>query len=111
MNIKNLIENDNFKVINIAEKAEGIEIKNIYCCDLLSMAMSKMPEKAAWVTVMSNVNSLAVASLAHASCIVFAEGVAVDEAMKIKAEEHGITVISTALPIFEAALLIRELMN
>ena len=37
--------------------------------------MSKAPENGAWVTVMGNKNTLAVASLADVSCIILAEGI------------------------------------
>ena len=55
------------------------EITTIFCCDLLSIAMSKAPAGSVWVTVMGNRNTLAVASLAEVACIVLAEGVSLDE--------------------------------
>ena len=39
-----------------------------FCCDLLSVAMGKAPAGCAWVTVMGNMNTLAVATLADAAC-------------------------------------------
>ena len=51
------------------------KIAKVFCCDLLSIAMSKAPENGAWVTVMGNKNTLAVASLADVSCIILAEGI------------------------------------
>ena len=30
----------------------SLEIAKVFCCDLLSIAMSKAPENGAWVTVM-----------------------------------------------------------
>ena len=53
----------------------SLEIAKVFCCDLLSIAMSKAPENGAWVTVMGNKNTLAVASLADVSCIILAEGI------------------------------------
>ena len=49
------------------------KISKLFCCDLLSIAMGKLPENSAWVTVMANINTLAVAMLAEAACIIFAE--------------------------------------
>ena len=57
---------------------------------------------------MGNKNTLAVASLADVSCIVLAEGVSLDEGTLTKAEEEGITVLSTQLPVFDIALEIYE---
>ena len=57
MTVKELIEKTGFSVIHVAEGAEETEITKAYCCDLLSVAMSRVPEGAAWVTVMSNLNT------------------------------------------------------
>jgi len=82
------------------------EISVPFCCDLLSIAMGRMPTNSAWVTVMGNINTLAVATLADAACIILAEGSVLDEPARNKAEEQGITVFMTDLPIFDAALII-----
>ena len=51
------------------------QISGVYCCDLLSIVMGKAPAAAAWVTVMGNVNSVAVASLTEVGAIILADGV------------------------------------
>ena len=84
------------------------EISRVFCCDLLSIAMSKAPADGVWVTVMGNKNTLAVASLADVACIVLADGVSLDEKTLEKAEEEGIAILSTELPVFEAALRIYQ---
>ena len=87
-------------------EAESTEVTGTYCCDLLSVAMSRVPEGAAWVTVMSNLNTLAVASLTEAACVILAEGAAIEETVAAKAKEQEITLLSTELPVFDAALKI-----
>ncbi len=84
------------------------EVTKIFCCDLLSIAMSKAPAGCVWVTVMGNRNTLAVASLAEAACIVLAEGVSLDEGTLAIAGEEGIAVLATELPVFDIALEIHE---
>ncbi|MCC2254531.1 hypothetical protein LKD70_08885 [Ruminococcus sp. CLA-AA-H200] len=84
------------------------EISRIFCCDLLSIAMSKAPSDGVWVTVMGNRNTLAVATLTDVACIVLAEGVSLDEGTLEKAGEEGIAVLSTELPVFDIALEIHE---
>ena len=106
MTVKELIEKTGFSVIHVAESAEETEITKAYCCDLLSVAMSRVPEGAAWVTVMSNLNTLAVASLTEAACVIIAEGAAVDEPVREKAKQQDITLLFTELPVFDAALKI-----
>ena len=106
MKVKEVAEKFGFKVLNASEEADEKDIGSIYCCDLLSIAMSRMSEQAAWVTVMSNMNTLAVASLTDVSCVILAEGVAADEAMITKAKEQEIALFSTDLPVYEAASMI-----
>ena len=106
MTVKEVAEKFPFKVLNRADSADEKEIKTVYCCDLLSIAMSRMTEDAAWVTVMSNMNTLAVASLTDVSCVILAEGVSVEDNMLTKAKEQGIALFSTDMPVYEAASLI-----
>ena len=73
MTVKEFAEQSGFRVINLADNAGEVLIRQVYCCDLLSIAMTKVPEGAAWVTVMSNINTLAVASLTEAACVIVAE--------------------------------------
>lgn len=105
MRVQDLIDAGNFKVLN---QGEGLnrEITVPYCCDLLSLAMGNMPAGSAWVTVMGNVNTLAVASLADAACIILAQGSTLDENALEKAKEQKITVLQTQMPIFDAALTV-----
>ncbi|MBB2181382.1 hypothetical protein H0486_00540 [Lachnospiraceae bacterium MD1] len=105
MKVKELVMEGSFNVVNEGDDLDR-EISGIYCCDLLSIAMGKMPAGSAWVTVMGNVNTLAVSTLADAACIVLAEGCTLDDQAVMKAKEQGITVMATELPVFEAALMI-----
>lgn len=102
MTVKELVDSKIVEVEHIAQNAD-VEIQNVYCCDMLSFAMSKMPQKAAWVTIISNVNALAVATLMEASCIILAEGVQLDNAAKNKLLTEDITVLKSKKPIFEIA--------
>ena len=107
MNVYDLIQKESFKVLNEGDNLNR-EISAPYCCDLLSIAMGKMPAASAWVTVMGNINTLAVAALTDAACIILAEGSMLDEAALNKAKEQGISVLATDLPVFEAALTIYQ---
>ena len=83
-------------------------IKKVFCCDLLSIAMGKAPADCAWVTVMGNVNTLAVASLTDAACVTLAEGTVLDEVVVEQAKTQGITVLATTEPVFDMALQIHQ---
>lgn len=105
MTVQQLLDSGKFKVINTGDRTER-EITTPFCCDLLSIAMGRAPEGCAWVTVMGNMNTLAVATLADAACIIMAEGVDLDDIAMKKAKDQDITVLKTELPIFDAALWI-----
>lgn len=108
LTVKELAQNCGFRIIHLSEEAAETEVTKVYCCDLLSVAMSKVPEGAAWFTVMSNLNTLAVASLTEAACVIIAEGAAIDEAVSAKAKEQNITLLATELPVFDAALTVHN---
>lgn len=110
MNVKELIETNLFKVLNQGDDTEK-EITKPFCCDLLSIAMSKAPAGSVWVTVMGNVNTLAVAELADVACVVLAEGMDMDIRILEKAQEQQVTVLCTDMPVFEAAMAIQEKLN
>lgn len=105
MTIKNLIDSGLFEAIHVGEELDR-EITKPFCCDLLSVAMGKAPAGCAWVTVMGNMNTLAVATLADAALIIMAEGAVLDEMALKKAKDQEITVLKTELPVFDAALLV-----
>lgn len=83
-------------------------ILRAFCCDLLSLVISRAPGDCAWITVMGNVNTVAVATLCDVSAIVVAENMPADPDMLTAAEREGISIYLTALPVFEAALAIHE---
>ena len=105
MTVQELIDSGIFGVVNAGEGLER-EITKPFCCDLLSIAMGRAPEGCAWVTVMGNMNTLAVASLADAACVIMAEGAALDQAARQKAADRETTVLETEEPICEAALAV-----
>ena len=107
MTVKELIDSDMFELINEGADLER-EISKLFCCDMLSIAMSKASAGCAWVTVMGNINNLAVAALSDSACVILAEGVRLDEPATAKAQMQGITVLRTEMPIFEAALSVHE---
>ena len=58
---------------------EDREIKGGYAGDLLSWVMGRLSADHAWVTIMSNVNIVAVATLTDPSCIILSDGVVPEE--------------------------------
>lgn len=110
MNVNELVKKNIFTVANYG-KNEETTISKVFCCDLLSIAMGKAPAHCVWITVMGNTNTLAVASLTETACIIFAEGIKLDNEALKKAKEHNITVLYTDSPIFDTALKVNQLIQ
>ncbi|MBQ8529431.1 MAG: hypothetical protein IJ459_06820 [Clostridia bacterium] len=84
------------------------EIEGCYVGDLLSWVMGRAQSGDAWITIMSNVNVLAVATLADVCCVILAEGVKLDDEVLKVASEKEINVLSTELPMYEGSLALAE---
>ena len=107
MTVENLSQNDKFSAVALPEPSR--EINGVYIGDLLSWVMGRAKENDAWITIMSNINVVAVASLADVSCVILAEGVTLDETTVKAAVGKGINVLKTELPIYETAKILSEL--
>ena len=86
------------------------EISGAYVGDLLSWVMGRAKSGDAWITIMSNKNIAAVATLCDTACIILAEGVNPDEGVSELAEEKGINVLSSPLSSYEIATAISKLL-
>lgn len=82
------------------------EIDGVYIGDLLSWVMGRARENNAWITIMSNVNVIAVATLSDVSCVIFAEGVIPDDEIISLAEEKGVNLVVSPFSAYETALKI-----
>ena len=80
------------------------EITGCYIGDLLSWVMGRAQADAVWITIMSNVNTVAVASLADVSAVLLAENVTLEESIVQTARQKGVNILSTPLPAYEAAV-------
>ncbi|MBQ2974236.1 MAG: hypothetical protein IJE19_07760 [Clostridia bacterium] len=94
-----------FKTVSLPDGDR--EINNIYIGDLLSWVMGRAKADGAWITIMSNINIVAVASLADVACIILAEGVTLDSTVAQTAEMKGVNVLTSDLPAYETAMLLK----
>lgn len=106
MTVNDLCKLEGFSAVVLPEPER--EIEGVYIGDLLSWVMGRAKSGDAWITIMSNVNTVAVATLADTSCIVLAEGVTLDEDVRKTAEAKEINVVSTNFPAYGAALKISQ---
>ena len=85
------------------------EVCGAYCGDLLSWVMGRAQSDNVWITIMSNLNVIAVASLSDVSCVLLAEGVELSEDAKKAAEEKDINILVSEKSTYELAVLLGSL--
>ena len=84
------------------------DITGVYAGDLLSWVMGHGEEGQCLVTIMSNVNVLAVASLLDFSCVILAENVKPDEEFLALAKEKEINILSSKESAYTICTLLYE---
>lgn len=107
MNVEQLIKAANLKPL--ALPAPEREINGAYFGDLLSWVMGRANEDNAWVTIMSNSNIVAVATLADTSCIILAEGVIPEDEVIKSARTRGVNLLSSDEGSYEIAKALASL--
>lgn len=104
LTVKELVEACDFKPVCLPSPDRTV--KGAYTGDLLSWVMGRAFQDNAWITIMSNINVIAVASLSDVSCVILSENVSLESDIVETAKAKGINVISSPLPSFETALLL-----
>lgn len=84
----------------IVESDGSREVTGGYAGDLLSWVMGRAQADEAWVTIMSNNNIVAVASLADVACVILAEGVQPDAGVAETAAQRGVNLLGSPLSTF-----------
>ena len=84
------------------------EVSGVYIGDLLSWVMGRAGADEAWITIMSNRNIVAVATLADTACILLAEGVVPDEGVAQLAADKGVNLLSAPQSAYALALALSE---
>lgn len=109
MTVRELADSCGFGTISLCDGEHPI--RGAYVGDLLSWVMGRACADNAWITIMSNINVIAVASLSDVSCVIFAEGVTPEEDIVSVAKEKGINLLSSVLPTYETAVKISEFLR
>ena len=94
MKISDLIEKLDLKLITRPDYTDK-EV-TCYVCVLLSRVMS-MAKGDVWITVQTNLNIVAIASLNEAACIIVPEDIEVDYDTVLKANSKDVTILGSAL--------------
>jgi hypothetical protein len=80
-----------------------------YASDLLSCVMAGARRQGVWVTLQAHLNIVAVAALLELSAIIITEGAKPDQDTISKANEEGITLLSTDKSTFHVVGKLWEL--
>ena len=86
------------------------EITGVYVGDLLSWVMGRAEEGDLWLTIMTNVNVIAVASLVNTSAVLLCEGGQLEPEVLRVADEKGINVLVSDDRIYETCRQIGALL-
>ncbi len=104
MKIKNLID-DKYKFWT---KDFNQEVSGLYAGDYLSNVLRNGERKNALITVITNMNALAVAVMLEMPLIVFTEGNVPTKDMIDKANEEKVTLVSTNQKSYECIIDFKE---
>lgn len=108
MKVSELSKKLNMEVLTSPDY-EDREVTGCYIGDLLSWVMGRAQSGDAWITIMSNINIVAVASLTDAACIILCEGVFPETEVIEKANSQGIIILRSSLTAYEIACRIEKL--
>ena len=104
MTVNELVSRCGFTPVVLADPER--EVRGCYVGDLLSWVMGRAQAGNVWITIMTNVNTVAVGSLADVSTVVLAEGVTLEQPVIDCAEARGVNILSSDLPAYETAVLV-----
>ena len=84
--------------------------EGVYCGDLLSWVMGNSEYGNVWVTIMTNKNVLAVASLIDHSVVLICENAELDEEFISTAKDKNVNVLRCKLTNYEACVALSGLL-
>lgn len=106
MNLSELV-----KKLDLTPVTHGFEDKTVSGCyigDLLSWVMGRAESGDIWITIMNNINIVAVATLTDCAAILLCEGVTLSPEIIAKAESEGVAILSSGKTAFELAKMLGE---
>lgn len=110
MNAKEMVQKLGYKIVHAPE--DNKLVNGVYACDLLSHAMAKVNQGDVWITVHTNLNVIAVASLTDCACVIIPENIQIEDQTIERAKEKGVTLIScsksSALACYEILSMLKD---
>jgi len=104
MTVSELITKADLEIVNLADAER--EIVGGYTGDLLSFVMGNVETDNVWVTIMTNTNIVAVASLADVACIVITEAEELPNETVESAKLRNINILKTKRNSYEMCAML-----
>jgi len=101
MNLQKVIEQLELECLTEPVDFGSVDLTFGYASDMLSCVMTGAQHGALWVTLVSSLNIVAVASLLELPAVIITEDAQPDQDTLIRANQQGITLLSTPLGSFE----------
>lgn len=109
MTVKELAAKAGFEEIFIADPSTNVD--GAYAGDLLSWVMGNASEGNVFVTIMTNVNVMAVATLIEMSCVLFCENVEIPQDVIDTAMDKKVNLLRSPLPTYETCAALSKLLE
>jgi hypothetical protein len=102
MQLQEIIQNLDLKVLTKEQDFSEVPVTSGYCSDLLSCVMTGAKPEGVWITLMAHSNIIAVAALLDLSAIIITENAQPDSDTISKANDKGVILLSTPFSNFTA---------
>ncbi|MDD5369709.1 MAG: DRTGG domain-containing protein [Anaerolineaceae bacterium] len=103
MTLQEIIDELHLKVLTQNKDFSTVLPSGGYAADLLSCVMAGAKHKNLWVTLQAHVNIVAVAALLDLSAVIITEDAQPDLAVITKANQEGLTLLSTGQTTYAIA--------
>lgn len=103
MNLQTIIEKLNLTLLTEERDFSSIQIESGYQSDLLSCVMTGAQPQSIWITLIANINIVAVASLLEISAIIITENAQPNQETISRANMEEVVLLSTSASNFHVA--------
>jgi hypothetical protein len=101
--------NENFQPVFLHDKLKIIT--GGFATDLLSHGIDKAQQGDAWLTILTNYNMTAPASIIDVSCVIVCDDIKPTEHLIEKSKLMGINLLKTNFSIFDCSVVLNKICN
>ena len=100
LTLQTIIDALDLQVLTKSKDFQQVTPTSGYASDLLSCVMAGAKGQSVWVTLQAHANVVAVSALLEVSAVIITENAMPEQAVIDKANQEGITLLSTDQPTF-----------